>query len=105
MDSGNAITSDEGLLEQRARRRVGIKMGFYIHALVYVLVNAGLFAFNAHTGGREWAIFPLFGWGLGLAIHGIVTFVSLQGDGMRDRMIASEMDRLRRRAPRGGQGS
>jgi hypothetical protein len=105
MDSRNAITGDERLLERRARRRVGMKMGFYIHALVYVLVNLGLFALNAYTGGRQWAIFPMLGWGLGLAIHGIVTFVSLQGDGLRDRMVESEMERLRRRAPRGGPGS
>ena len=29
-------------LEQRARRRVALKKGFFIHLLVFVLVNAGL---------------------------------------------------------------
>ncbi|MFL6664877.1 MAG: 2TM domain-containing protein, partial [Rhizobacter sp.] len=43
------LTDDQ--LEARARRRVGMKMGFYIHALVYVLVNAGLYAINLSTGG------------------------------------------------------
>ncbi len=89
--------NDERMLERRARRRVGMKMGFYIHALVYVLVNLGLFAINAYTGGERWAIFPMLGWGLGLAIHGIVTFVALQGEGLRDRMLESEMERLRRK--------
>lgn len=88
---------DERLLERRARRRVGMKMGFYVHALVYVLVNLGLFAINNVTGGERWSIFPLLGWGLGLAIHGIVTFISLQGEGLRDRMLQGEMDRLRQR--------
>ena len=32
------------LVERRARRRVDMKLGFFIHALVFVLVNAGLFA-------------------------------------------------------------
>jgi hypothetical protein len=40
---------------------------------------------------------PLLGWGLGLAIHGAVTFLSLQGDGMRDRMVEAELKRLRDR--------
>jgi hypothetical protein len=34
-------------------------------------------------------------WGLGLGIHGLVIFLSLQGDGLRQRMIEREMERLR----------
>ena len=84
-------------IEARARRRVGMKMGFYIHALVYVLVNLGLFAINMVNGGKHWAIWPLAGWGLGLAIHGIVTFLNLSGEGMRERMLKDEIERLRRK--------
>ncbi len=84
-------------IEARARRRVGMKMGFYIHALVYVLVNLGLFAINTVKGGHHWAIWPLAGWGLGLAIHGIVTFLNLSGEGMRERMLKDEIERLRRK--------
>ena len=76
---------------------VGMKMGFYIHALVYVLVNAGLYAINLSTGGYRWSVWPLWGWGLGLAIHGLVTFVGLHGDGMRERMLRDEMEKLRKR--------
>lgn len=83
-------------IEARARRRVGIKMGFYIHALVFVLVNLGLYAFNTAMGGMRWSHFPLWGWGVGLAIHGIVTFISLQGDGVRSRMLAREIENLKR---------
>jgi len=89
------LTDDQ--LEARARRRVGMKMGFYIHALVYVLVNAGLYAINLSTGGYRWSVWPLWGWGLGLAIHGLVTFVGLHGDGMRERMLRDEMEKLRKR--------
>jgi hypothetical protein len=92
----NTTSDEERSLERRARRRVGMKMGFAIHALVFVLVNLGLFALNAYTGGERWAIFPLLGWGLGLTIHGIVTFVSLHGEGWRDRMLEREKERLRR---------
>ena len=79
----------------RARRRVGIKLGFYTHALVFVLVNLALFALNAAIGGARWSHWPLWGWGLGLAIHGVVTLVSLQGEGLRERMLKREVDRLR----------
>jgi len=89
-------TIDPDDIEARARRRVGLKMGFYIHALVYVLVNLGLFAISSQSGRGNWHIFPLLGWGLGLAIHGIVVFTSLRGEGMRKRMLAQEVERLRR---------
>lgn len=91
----NATRTDD--IEARARRRVGMKTGFYTHALVYVLVNLGLFAINTVTGGEHWAIWPLAGWGLGLAIHGIVVFVKLHGEGMHERMLKNEIERLQRR--------
>ena len=88
----------DAALHARARRRVGMKIGFGIHALVFVLVNAGLFAIDSAGGAGRWAHFPLMGWGLGLAIHGIVTAIGLQGDGLRERMMQAEMQRLRRRS-------
>ena len=87
------MTEDEVL--RRAKRRVGLKTGFMIHALVYVLVNLGLFGVNLFSGGQRWHLFPLLGWGLGLAIHGIVTFIALRGEGYRERMLASEAERIR----------
>ncbi len=83
-------------IETRARRRVGMKMGFYTHALVYGLVNLGLFAISSVSGRGNWHVWPLLGWGLGLAIHGIVTFIALRGEGLRKRMLEQEMERLRR---------
>jgi hypothetical protein len=82
-------------LEARAHRRVRRKMGFLIHAFVFVAVNAGLYAINAVTGEPRWSHFPMFGWGLGLAIHGIVTFIALQGEGVRRGMLAREIEHLR----------
>ena len=87
------IESDD--IEARARRRVGMKLGFYTHAVVYVLVNLGLFAISSVSGRGNWHVWPLLGWGLGLAIHGIVTFISLSGEGVRERMLEREIERLR----------
>ena len=89
-------TDNTDSLETRARRRVGRKMGFYIHATVFVLVNLGLFAINAVSDDPHWARFPLMGWGLGLAIHGLVTFIGLQGGGLRRSMLQREIEYLRR---------
>ena len=85
-------------LESRARRRVAMKIGLGVHALVYVLVNAGLFVIDSANGGSGWSRFPLMGWGLGLAIHAVVTFIGLRGDGLRERMLRAEMERLRSRS-------
>ncbi len=84
-------------IEALARRRVGMKIGFYVHLLVYVLVNLGLWAFASLSGRGHWNVWPLLGWGLGLAIHGLVTFIGLRGEGLRQRMLAAEIERLRRR--------
>lgn len=78
-----------------ARRNVGMKMGFYIHATVYVLVNAFLTAVNlASSGGQVWFKWPLLGWGLGLAIHGAVVWFQIGGGGIRERMLRDELERL-----------
>ncbi|HRI17785.1 MAG TPA: 2TM domain-containing protein [Burkholderiaceae bacterium] len=90
-------TNPPDALEAQARRRVGLKMGFYVHLTVYLLVNLGLFAIAGLTGRGGWPLFPLLGWGLGLAIHGIVVLLKLRGEGLRERMVASEVERLRRR--------
>ncbi len=83
-------------LHKLARKRVAMKTAFATHLLVYTLVNAGL-AFLSLSQGRQWHWGPLLGWGLGLAIHGVVTLVALRGQGLRDRMVASEVQRLRER--------
>jgi hypothetical protein len=85
-------------LRRIARRRVSLKMGFYIHLLVYVCVNLGLLALNHLLGGYRWSLFPALGWGLGLAIHGIVVAVQLSGGGdLHERLLQQEVERLKQR--------
>ena len=95
-------------IEQRARRRVALKKGFLIHALVFVLVNAGLYLiWSAGGWGDGWGqrhasarFFPMWGWALGLTIHGIVVFIRLQGEGVTERMVDREIEALKRREGR-----
>lgn len=89
-------TTAEDRRERLARRRAAAKMGWFIHALVYVCVNAGL-ALLAWSGERDWHIYPLAGWGLGLAIHGLAVWLSMGGNGLYDRLLQSERDKLRAR--------
>ena len=84
--------TDEELMK-RARKRVDMKMGFYVHLLVFVCVNLGLYLLNQYRGGQSWHMFPLFGWGLGLPIHGAVVFL-IAGSGLQDRLVARERERL-----------
>jgi hypothetical protein len=92
--------SDEEI-ERLARRRAGAKMGWYVHACVYVLVNLFLFAMSEYAfGQRRWSMFPVLGWGLGLALHGVSVFVLGTGSGLRERLVEKERERLRR--DRGG---
>ena len=80
-------------LERTARRRAGAKLGWFIHAGVYLLVNLMLAALAA-SSDRNWAVFPALGWGLGLAIHAVVVFVLTGGGGLHDRLLQRERDRL-----------
>jgi steroid 5-alpha reductase family enzyme len=91
------VLNGEDELLRQAKNRVARKMAFYVHALVFVLVNLGLFLLNQFTGNTRWHQWPLWGWGLGLAIHGVVTFLSLYSDGWREDMVAKEVERLRKR--------
>jgi 2TM domain len=90
--------NDDELMKQ-ARRRVGLKMGWAIHATVYVLVNLLLAVIDYRGGARGWHLWPLGWWGLGLAIHGLVTLLSLRGGGLRERLVHKELERLRQQQP------
>ena len=66
---------DGDRLLRAARERAEAIQGLYIHLLVYVVINAGLFGINWLTRGDSgvwWFYWPLLGWGIGLLIHVLV---------------------------------
>lgn len=92
------LTPEE--IEHLARRRAGAKMGWYIHACVYVAVNAIMIALSHFGFYRHWSMFPVVGWGIGLLLHGISVFVLGKGSDFRERLVARERERLQRQQDR-----
>lgn len=82
---------ENNIAYRQARRRAAAKLGFYIHAAVYVLVNAILLAINLSASpGQLWFIWPLLGWGIGLASHAFGVYA---GAGLMQRLIERELRR------------
>jgi hypothetical protein len=90
-------------IEHLARKRAGAKMGWYVHACLYVVVNLFFFVSAEYGLGHRqhhWTIFPALGWGVGLALHGISVFVLGKGSSFRERLVARERERLQREQDR-----
>jgi hypothetical protein len=82
-------------LESLATKRVQARSGFVIHALIYLLANGGMFAIWFLTGrGYPWFLWPVVGWGIGVAAHAIAIFIG-PGSEIERRAIAREVQRLR----------
>lgn len=83
---------NEQITRERAEQRVEKKIGFSIHAVVYAAVMALLIALNLSLKHESlWFLWPLFGWGAGLAFHALSVFVFDNGSSIKDKMIEREM--------------
>lgn len=84
---------DETELRERAIARLKKKSEFRAHLLSYFLVNAFLVAIWAITGaGFFWPIFPILGWGIGLAFHARDVY---WGDSFSEERIRREMEHMK----------
>jgi hypothetical protein len=70
-------TDQQSPVPDWARERAEMLQGLYIHILVFVVINAGLFFINWFTRGDDggwWFYWPLMIWAVfGLGIHLLVT--------------------------------
>jgi len=65
----------ERMSREDAKERVEELRGFYMHLAAYLAVNLFIFIVNWITSPEHWWFFwPLFGWGIGLAIHAFAVF-------------------------------
>jgi hypothetical protein len=87
---------DDVELRRQAIRRADMRIAFRSHLVAYVIVNAGLTAIYIMTsfGHYFWPIWPMLGWGIGLGAH--ASAVYMDGEGLRDRMIQEELEKLRK---------
>ncbi|WP_293907319.1 2TM domain-containing protein [Phenylobacterium sp.] len=88
--------TDDVELHRLAVRRADMRLAFRSHLMAYVVVNAGLVAiyFMTSFGHYFWPIWPMLGWGIGLSAHAATVY--MDGEGIRDRMIQEEIEKLRR---------
>ena len=84
--------------ERSAMEYVRDIRGFYIHAIQYAVVMIGLAVINLFTSPDYlWFLWAAFGWGIGLAVHGLSVFeiVNLFGDRWERRQIARRLSIIR----------
>jgi len=87
-----AAQSEEDLREQ-AIARLKKKRDFRTHVFMYVAVNAFLVVIWAVTSsGFFWPIFPILGWGIGVAANAWDVYGRRP---IREEEIRREADRLR----------
>ncbi len=68
-------TNKESMAYEKAAKRVKEIKGFYGNLTSYCLVIPFLIVLNVITSpGHLWFFWPMLGWGIGLAAHGINTF-------------------------------
>jgi hypothetical protein len=75
-----------------AKQIVEVKISFFTHLIVYILVNLLLVIINISTRPEVlWFKWPMMGWGIGLVIHGLVAFLSPKLSDVKERMIEKEL--------------
>ena len=90
----NGITEQDDLAELRqlAVTRLRKKRDLQAHLLAYVLVNLLINAIWLLTGAHfYWPMFPLLGWGIGIAFH---VWDVYQPETPSEERIRREMQRL-----------
>lgn len=80
----------------RAKKRVEEIKGFYGNLAAYIVVNVGLLAVNLLTSANHlWFYWPMIGWGIGVAIHGmkVYNYLPFLGKDWEERKMKEFMDK------------
>jgi hypothetical protein len=101
IEEERATQSEKALAKElvaRHRRERWRRLGR--HAASYAAVNGGLLALNLLIGGPLWALFPITGWGIGLAMHLIGVALAPTPDERTVRRMLEKEARQREREAR-----
>ncbi|MDU8926272.1 2TM domain-containing protein [Alisedimentitalea sp. MJ-SS2] len=75
-----------------AKRRAEAKYGFFVHIAVYAVVMLLLLVINLLTAPNTlWFIWPLIGWGLAVALHGLRVFALSDRNAIIEAMTEREL--------------
>ena len=95
----SVVETQESHIEEKrylkAKERVEQIKGFYGNLISYCIVIPFLWWLNSRTTDFLWAIFPTFGWGIGLLFHGMEAFGynPFLGRNWEDRKIRELMEK------------
>jgi 2TM domain len=85
-------TDQDRELRERATKRLKARRDLQAHTLAFVTVNAFLVVIWYVTGaGFFWPVFPIFGWGIGLAFNAWDVY----SPGITPDKVDAEVERLR----------
>ena len=79
----------------RAKKKVEEIKGFYGNLTAYIVVNIGLLTINLLTSPDQlWFYWPMIGWGIGVAIHGmkVYDYLPFLGKDWEERKMKEFMD-------------
>lgn len=63
-------------LKERQAKRIARRQWFWLHLAVYVTIQVFLVVIWAiSSNSYPWFIYPIFGWGVFVAAHGVYAFV------------------------------
>ena len=79
--SNHTLTQEE--LYQLATKRLALKKVFCVHLVIYIAVMLLLVVVNLSFSSTLWFIYPLLGWGIGVAIHGFITYSKISSSSQR----------------------
>ncbi|KAA3638088.1 MAG: hypothetical protein DWQ02_05620 [Bacteroidetes bacterium] len=78
---------------QHAKNNVELKRSFKTHLIVYVGVMLLLLIINISKSPENlWVIWPAFGWGIGLFVHGLKAFVFKSNNTITEEIIREEIE-------------
>jgi hypothetical protein len=77
---------------EREARKILRHRAFWLHAAIYGATNVAIFLIWAIVdGGYPWFVFPIIGWGVGLAAHAASAFLMMS---TQDLVLEREQRRL-----------